>query len=519
MRHSSLLLVLGLFGCMEQGFSEVDDNAGGEGPEIDVSPVLLEYGTLGQDDDAVVKAFTVSSVGATDLSILGMELDGAAVGSFSIITDDTSFRLPAGAEKEIEVAFSPMGANDQLARVLIESDDPESDIVVVELVGDGAVPELSITPDPLDFTESYVGCEHSDVLEFENVGTDTLTIDAIDWSADAAFATGLWPTLPYSLAPGESFNVSVDFLPLSETEFSGSLSVRSNEPMGQRDHETVGSGKYAGPYTESWEIPVDPPSDIMFAVDQSCSMDDDQRNLANNFGTFINELSDYSNDWQIIVANDDDGCNSTGILTPTTPGFENTFGNAVSQGGGSYTESLLTVGARAIEASNGGCNNGFVREDAMLHVILVSDEPEQSSYYGGGDWSALTQRIIDAKGSASNVKISAIAGPVPGGCGSADPGTGYSEAVAATGGVFLSICDNWASASNLALLAEASINQDTFELSRMPVEETIEVVVNGQSISNWSYDSMENAVVVGENAVPEEGDEVDITYAGYVECD
>jgi hypothetical protein len=118
------------------------------------------------------------------------------------------------------------------------------------------------------------------------------------------------------------------------------------------------------------------------------------------------------------------------------------------------------------------------------------------------------------------VRVSAIAGPVPSGCASADPGTGYAEAVAATGGVFLSICSNWASPSNLALLAEASVNQDTYVLTRTPVPATIEVFHNGtlRSASDWTYDASANSVTFVAN-IPTEGDTVDITYGGAASCD
>ena len=47
--------------------------------------------------------------------------------------------------------------------------------------------------------------------------------------------------------------------------------------------------------------------------------------------------------------------------------------------GGSYTESLLTPAAYATGKTNSGqCNQGFMRDGALLHIIAVSDEPEQS---------------------------------------------------------------------------------------------------------------------------------------------
>ena len=195
------------------------------------------------------------------------------------------------------------------------------------------------------------------------------------------------------------------------------------------------------------------------------------------------------------------------------------FTSAVSSGGGGHTESLLTVAANAIENTDSGeCNSGFLRPDAMLHLILVSDEPEQSAYTSGQSWDDLTQQIIDKKGSSGMVRISAIAGPVPSGCGSADPGSGYSEAVAATGGVFLSICSDWASPSNLSQLAEASVNQDTFVLTRAAAVDTIVVYVNGQLRSDWDYDASGNSVSVN-GGVPTEGDTVEISYSVLANCD
>jgi hypothetical protein len=86
--------------------------------------------------------------------------------------------------------------------------------------------------------------------------------------------------------------------------------------------------------------------------------------------------------------------------------------------------------------------------------------------------------------------------------------------------VFLSICSNWSSSSNLQMLAEASVNQDTYELSRTPVENTIEVTVDGVRASDsiWDYDSATNSVVFN-SLVPTEGQTVEISYAGSASCD
>ncbi|MCP4808673.1 MAG: hypothetical protein GY884_25310, partial [Proteobacteria bacterium] len=87
-----------------------------------------------------------------------------------------------------------------------------------------------------------------------------------------------------------------------------------------------------------------------------------------------------------------------------------------------------------------------------------------------------------------------------------------------TDGVFLSVCDEWYDQSSLNLLAEASVNQDRFALSRPAVEDSIAVYVNGNERSNWVYDEQAWTVTLTTNP-PGEGDVVDIDYVSMGACE
>jgi hypothetical protein len=108
-----------------------------------------------------------------------------------------------------------------------------------------------------------------------------------------------------------------------------------------------------------------------------------------------------------------------------------------------------------------------MRSGSILHIILVSDEPDQSA----NSWDWYVDRIVAAKGDPSKTRISAVAGNMDGTCSAAGatsaPGVGYYEAATATGGVYLDICSDWA--SNMEALALASAQLDTFPLSNYPV--------------------------------------------------
>lgn len=513
-----MLSLLIFAGCMsENNIGTFKEEPGAGAQDIEVTPTLLDFGSMGSGSQTT-QSFTITNVG-DEGSILAVDsvqiVDGN--GSFTILTPeaDLSKNLPVGDSMTVEVAFTPLGANNT-AKARVYSDDGDEPKVDVDLLGTGSVAELQIDPDPLDLGQTYLGCYQENEVTLTNVGSDVLTIDSITEDGDA-FSLLSAPSVPLTLAPGESSLVKVLFVPYAEQAYSGGLIVSSNEPASPRTSPHTGEGVYAPAVTDTFEVPENPPTDILFFVDQSCSMDDDARNLSSNFSAFIGDLSNYTTDWHIIVANDDDGCNNSGLLTINTANYESKFSDAAQRGGGTWTEAGLYVADKAIEnTDNGECNTGFMRPNALLHIILVSDEPEQS-----GSWSSHTNNIINKKGSASLVKISAVAGDIPRGCSgngnSADAGTGYYDAVAATGGEWLSICSTWS--QHVATLAQASISLDTFELSQEAAESTIVVTVNGtQRNAGWTYDPNTNEVLFSAD-IPTEGDTIEITYNPMVNCD
>ena len=514
MSRAALFISMLALGCSEQKFHKITGTDGVRGPAIAVNPDYLEFGTLSEGEEEI-QTFAIESVGEETLEIEDIRIESDAA-SFTILTDVEGMRLSVGESVNVDVAFTPMDAHEQTAQAVVISNDERGTEGIVELMGIGAIAALQISPDPLDMGETYVGCEKSNEVELINVGTESLEIYEV-MQTGSSFSLDSTLDLPLTLDPDESVSVHLDFQPQDEGEVEGSITVFSSEPMGAREAQQYGTGELTNFYDEEWEVPANPPSDIVFYVDQSGSMGDDQARLASNFSTFISELNTYSTDWQIIVANADSGCNNTGgVLRPMATDYTTRFASAVSAGGGWWTEAGLTVTSEAIDKTDPGeCNYGFMRAGAMLHIIMVSDEVEQSS----STWNWYVDKVIAKKGSAANVKFSAIVGDYPGGCATADPGEGYYQAVTATDGVFLSICSDWATPSNLSMLAAASVQMAAYELAETAVESSIHVYVNGtEHLTGWHFDVADNTVIFDEG-VPSEGDIVRVTYAGVTDCD
>ena len=168
----------------------------------------------------------------------------------------------------------------------------------------------------------------------------------------------------------------------------------------------------------------------------------------------------------------------------------------------------------------GGCNEDFLREDALLHIIFLSDEMDTSPGWDGGDelyWQKYVDNIIASRTSPPSAKpvdpmvtFSAVVGPDPGGCAEADPGIGYTDAVDYTGGSFLSICDDWY--NQLDTLVYSSVQIVDLPLSEEAVEETLSVVVDGsERTSGWEYQASGNLVHF-KKSPPTIGEEIAISY-------
>jgi hypothetical protein len=265
-------------------------------------------------------------------------------------------------------------------------------------------------------------------------------------------------------------------------------------------------------------------TDILFALDWSCSMDDDIARVRTNFSTFVTTLATMDADYHVGVVVRDTGCFIGGEFVDNSLApadqvsvFDRMVGSSSDQG--SYTEMGLTLAEAALSRANlgsGGCNEDFLRDDATLAIVGVTDEVEQSA----NPWSYYVSLYQSFKDDPDDVLVHAIAGDMPSGCGGNEPGRGWYEASVATGGLFLSICaTDWA--STLETLAEGSAADLTsFALTQTPVPETITVRVDGiTTTTGWTYDAGTNMVVFDETSVPEGGSTIEVDYALQGSCE
>lgn len=233
-----------------------------------------------------------------------------------------------------------------------------------------------------------------------------------------------------------------------------------------------------------------PKVDVLWVIDNSCSMSEEQAKLTRNFPKFIAFFLDSGLDWHIGVVTTDtvsrsesgklQGASGYRYLDADSPNPEGLFSQMATLGtSGSYDEMGRRATYQALTDPNlSGYNSGFYRDEASLNVIIISDEEDSSGSNPSRNEFITFMRGL--KADPTLVTFSSIVGP-QGGCATAVAGTEYLAVTNAIGGVTESICkEDWEPVLTELGLQAAGLKREYF-LSELPVEGTIEVeVIDGE---------------------------------------
>ena len=373
----------------------------------------------------------------------------------------------------------------------------------------------------LDFGTVAAGCEVSDTITIRSVGTGPLVLDSIVFSPTSAeMEFSYHHNLGQALAPGESVDVVISYEPVDAYPDTAELTVTSNDPAAPSVVAGVsGDGELEPLATEAfWQEPADE-TDILWVVDNTGSMADEQAAYAAEVDAYFDILDVLAVDYHLGVITTD-GAPLVGtipIMTPTSPGVRDAFADALQVGtGGAFFPTPLQQASEAVTpplAAPGGVNDGFLREDAGLRVIVLTDDDDLSP----DTVAAYVTLVQSVKIDPGYVTVNAIAGQA-GGCAGIDPAPRLEDAIALTGGVSNSLCDPVV--DNLADMGWLSLSPHTvFELAQTPLEASIEVDLQGVPMwIGWAFDANLNAVVFEEAYAPDFGDQVTVRYTPLAEC-
>ena len=477
-----------------------------------VAPEALDFGHLlsGQESDS--KEITISNASDDDVVVDRLEIQGE---NFSVVLD--GFTVEAGGFTQVQVGYTPVTYEHNEGVVDIYLPGQEGPDFSVSLNGYGDAPVINIEPSDIDFGTPLLGCEMSEEVLIENIGNVDLIIEDISFMTslpqEIFLNLGALPELPWIISPLSRLALSVDYFPEDTDGDTMDWEVRSNDPHTPiADAGASGIATNGNEMSESWVQQPNSKLDIVWVVDNSGSMSLYQSKLGINMVLFMNLLLSFNPDYQMgFITTDDDSWLGGQTINSATPYPTNMAVSIINSAGlnGSGQEAGLQQLKSCFE---GGACASWSRPDAELVAIFVSDEFDQSPHL-----YTTYKNFFDSIRPNSFTPF-AIIGDVPSGCGGpafpADAGWGYWDLVNAYSSKWWSICDyDWG--AQMQEIATSAILETTFFLAQPdPMEETIEVFVNGQPVNDgWYYDDQTNSGVFDYEDVPQSGDLIQIMYS------
>lgn len=179
------------------------------------------------------KNFTITNDGDAPLSVSSTSIVGPNASDFTIVDGSGPFMLQPGESQSVEVRidFAPTSVGEKKATFIVESDDPDQPTVTVPISGSSIAPSISLTPETRDLGEVPAGSVNTTTFTITNDGTAGLNVSALNIvGADASEFTIVGPDGPFSVEPGQSREVTVEFAPDSAGAKSATLEVQSDDP-------------------------------------------------------------------------------------------------------------------------------------------------------------------------------------------------------------------------------------------------------------------------------------------------
>ena len=321
--------------------------------------------------------------------------------------------------------------------------------------------------------------------------------------------------------------MKMDFLKLSLAVAMGLLAACSNPSFGLPDQSD----------NFSQSVSYNNKVDILWIIDNSTSMLQHQQSLASQLPTLVNTLTSLKMDFHMAVvtttlggvANPDGGkfIGSPKYVTNSTPDLVNNLASRmiVGQAGSNNERGLESMGIALSPTYLANEGKGFLRNDALLVVIALSDEDDKSavsnpvSYYtnfldklkapwidGSRSW------MFNFIGVLSNTSQCRTFNDY------AEPGLIYMDMVAKTRGTQESICSNNLGSAVSNIRARIYQILTDFKLNGIPLVDTIVVKVNGVVIprnttNGWDYIQASNAVRFYGSAVPSADAKISVDFS------
>ncbi len=306
---------------------------------------------------------------------------------------------------------------------------------------------------------------------------------------------------------------------------------------------------------ESYAVATVPMADVIWVIDESGSMSEEQQSVASNAVDFFNRAQAYGLDFRMGVVdvgqqNNGRFCTGQGVSGDyfLGPGDLNAFqacaiepwGGGENEGGAEYG---LTQGFNAIKnhLPRAPADPKYIRSEAQLVIIYVSDErpdeledqgcasdfddtPVDDSCVASTPMYRQTLGLLTGSSDPEGMGTAhAIVSPPPTGCSTADEmGRGYSDLANETGGIIGSVCQTDLGPTMQVIIENIVANSSPLVLEHVPISVSIACSKDGEALERsrrdgFDYRASANTLVfVGQDFDPLHPSEIVVSYERWV---
>jgi len=470
-------------------------------------------------------------------------------------------RVPAGSEWHTPVEMITTSTGSVQGALLLRPSSPDEPLAEVSLQGLGAATGFFPSSPTLDFGALPLNCAyHTQTLRLWSKSLwppSIIELTGLRVEGDG-FSLVQGPDLsqgPLTPESGDGVDVVIGLAARPMTTSVGTLVVDTiigGQPVTQRV-PLIGRGLDAPRVQERFVQLERDAVDLLFAIDFSGCVTKEQFGLADNFEALMRLAQVERLNYQIgvtttavtmeagrlmypdrIRGNEFAGRPEDKLITARSlPDPETLYSRALQArylaGGGAADESGLGALYLALHPLMlVGHNAGLLRRQAHLGVLLMTDEPDQTSRRAGSPADDLdfyldyyrAMKGVDGKSAFTAV---GIAGDPVGGCdgpgGSASAAPRVAELADRAAGAFESVCSQDWTATASALSGPLVGERTAFFLTQAPDLATVEVDFDGMPIprsgpgqAGWVYQPSDRSLRFDAFWRPEPGAEIVVRY-------
>ncbi|MGD9488593.1 MAG: choice-of-anchor D domain-containing protein [Calditrichaceae bacterium] len=215
----------------DQAIRKIHLNGSGIAPYLTTDSDSLIFGNIIVDRDSVMSV-SVSNEGNSSLVVESTDVTGVNPDDYTIVGGEGAFTLePDDPARQIVINFHPVSEGVKNAQLNINSNDPFKPVTAIALEGVALQPDISVTPDSLNFGALELRSDSVMTVSVSNIGINDLEVldtqlEGEDAGEFSIFSGGGAFSLPVGSDPHQ---IMLRFAPTEDGDKEAVLKITSND--------------------------------------------------------------------------------------------------------------------------------------------------------------------------------------------------------------------------------------------------------------------------------------------------